>query len=157
LAPSEVEIAASQNIPPNPLPTGTRLIEDRATSGHGELEAINGTRYDAFLIVVDASNEKRVREVSINAHDAYTLDRLDRGSYTILFATGFVWNKLTEEFIKEGSYYEFGKTLEFEETNEGNSIHYEHHTITLHPVPLGNVRSKSLTVAEFHALSRRMY
>ena len=137
----------------NSLPTGTRLIKDQNTEGHGELEAINGTNHDACLIVVDAYSHLRVRKVYIRAQDTLTLDRLDRGRYTILFATGADWNDRAEEFNREASYFEFGKSLDFEETRDSSGVHYGHHSITLHTVPAGNTHAKSLTKEQFHRLT----
>ena len=139
--------------PANSLPTGTRLIKDRNTEGHGELEAINGTNRDACLIVVDAYSHLRVRKVYIRAQDTLTLDRLNRGQYTILFATGVDWNDRAEEFNREASYFEFGKRLDFEETRDSRGVHYGHHSITLHTVPAGNIHDKSLTKEQFHRLT----
>ena len=153
LDPSEVEYVDPRGIPPKSLPTGTKLLEDRATGGNGELEAVNGTSYDAVVMVVDATSGTRYREVYIKTQDTLLMNRLDSGSYLVLFATGVGWNESTEQFERQAAYYQFGKTLAFEETNDLYAIHYEHHTITLHAVPRGNVRVKSLTLAEFHALS----
>jgi hypothetical protein len=52
-----------------------------------------------------------------------------------------------ERFNRNASYFEFGKLLSFKE--EGG---YEQHTITLNPVANGNVRRRSISEAEFHAL-----
>jgi hypothetical protein len=153
LDPSEVEQVDPQGIPPKSLPTGTKLFEDRATGGNGELEAVNGTSYDAVVMVVDAGSGTRYREVYIKAQDTSIMHRLDSGSYLVLFATGVGWNESTEQFERQAAYYQFGKTLAFEETSDRYAVHYEHHTITLHAVPRGNVRVKSLTLTEFHALS----
>ena len=139
--------------PANSLPTGTRLIEDQNTEGHGELEAINGTNQDACLIVVDAYSHLRVRKVYIRAQDTLTLDRLDRGQYTIFFATGVDWNDRAEEFNREASYSKFGKSLDFEETRDSRGVHFDHHSITLHTVVAGNVHAKSLTKEQFHRLT----
>jgi hypothetical protein len=130
------------------LPTGTRIIADQATAGRGELEAINGTRFDAVVIVIHSNTQERIRKVYIRSQDSFTLEHLNPGDYQILFATGADWNNSEEHFNRNASYFEFGKILSFHE--EGNS--YEEHSITLNPVVNGNVRAKSISEAEFHAL-----
>lgn len=136
-------------LPANSLPTGTRLIADQATAGRGELEAINGTSLDACVIVVDSSTQERVRKVYIKSQDSFTLGHLNPGNYKVLFATGADWENTGEHFNRDASYFEFGKVLSFEEA--GTS--YEQHTITLHPVANGNVHARSISEAEFHALT----
>jgi hypothetical protein len=152
----DVEFDQPPATPIRSLKTGTRLMEDHATTGHGELEIVNGTRYDASLVVIDASTQLQVRKVYIKAQDALTLGRLSSGEYSVFFQTGEDWDNSTEDFNRHASYYEFGKNLAFEETSDSEAIHYERHSITLHPVPSGNVHSTSLSKSQFHALVGRM-
>jgi hypothetical protein len=137
------------SLPANSLPTGTRLIEDQATSGSGLLKAINGTALDSFVVVMLADTSVRVRVVSIQAHDSSTLEHFSPGEYKVLFATGMDWDSNKEEFNREGSYYEFGKNLTFDEDNNS----YVRETITLNAVFNGNVRARSISKDEFHRLT----
>jgi cytoskeletal protein RodZ len=57
-------IVASPANPARSLPTGTRIIPDEATTGDGQLEAVNGTSLDACVMVVDKRTKRRVREIS---------------------------------------------------------------------------------------------
>jgi hypothetical protein len=138
-------------LPAHSLPTGTRIIADQATSGSGELEAVNGTVFDACVIVVNPNTEERVRQRYIKAQDSFSLDHLDPGNYRVVFATGVDWDDARERFNRQASYFEFGKLLSFHE----DSGSYERHTITLNPVPDGNVSARSISEAEFHALAGR--
>jgi hypothetical protein len=131
------------------VPTGTRIIADQATSGRGELEAINGTFSDAFVIVVDNDTQKRVRDVSVQAKNSFLLDHLDQGNYRVVFATGTDWDSSAEHFRINPNYFEFEKALSFRESSGS----YERDAITLNPVPGGNVRARCISEAEFHALS----
>jgi hypothetical protein len=131
----------------NSLPTGTRIIADQAATGRGELVAINGTGFDACVIVLDSNTQERVRKVYVKSQDSFTLGHLNPGDYKVLFATGIDWDNAGEHFNRSASYFEFGKVLSFEE--EGG---YERHTITLNPVADGNVHLRSISEAEFHAL-----
>jgi hypothetical protein len=135
--------------PANSVPTGTRLIEDQATSGRGLLKAINGTSLDSFVIVMVANTQERVRVISVKAQDSFMLEDISPGNYNVFFATGLDWDSYDERFNRQGSYFEFGKALSFEEDNHS----YERHTITLNPVPNGNVRSRPISEAEFHRLT----
>jgi hypothetical protein len=143
-------------IPPNSLPTGTEIIADRAKSGRGELEAKNGSGYDACVIIVDADAREVVRRVRIHyikAYDSDTLRHLDPGDYKVLFATGIDWNEAAERFNRDASYYEFGNVISFRESRDLEKLHYDHFSITLNPVPDGNVRSRHISEAEFHVLT----
>jgi hypothetical protein len=136
-------------LPANSLPTGTRIIADQATAGRGELEAINGTGFDACVIVLDLDTHERLRKVYIKSQDSFTLDHLNPGNYKVLFASGIDWDNTGEHFNRDASYFEFGKVLLFREEDRS----YEKHTITLHTVPNGNVHARSISEAEFHALT----
>jgi hypothetical protein len=149
LDPSEVEEADLVSAAPRSLPTGTRLMEDGARGGLGEIETVNGTAYDAAIIVVDAENGKRVRKVYVQRGDHFVMERFLRGSYRLVFATGIDWQDGTEEFGRQALYYIFEKAIRLEETSD----HFDHETLTLHLVPHGNVRVRPLTAPEFHALS----
>jgi hypothetical protein len=142
-------------VPAKSLPTGTPFMEDRATDGHGQLKAINNTRYDAYVIVMIAGTGEQVRQRYIQLHSTLTLHHLDRGEYTVLFTTGLNWNGAVKEFNCEASYFEFGEKLGFEETSDSRGVYYVHHSIALHQVLSGNARSKPLTETQFHALASR--
>lgn len=139
--------------PANSLPTGTAITPDRAVGGHGKLEAINGTSFDACVIVVNADTAQRVRKRYVRAQDSFTLGQLEPGNYKVVFATGIDWNDGAERFNRSASYFEFGKVLNFQEIVDYRGIEYDHLSITLNPVLNGNVRSRSLSEAEFHARS----
>jgi hypothetical protein len=146
---SKPRIVAPQQTPARSLPTGTRIIADRATTGDGQLEAINGTPSDACVMVVDPRTQRRVREISVQAESSFLLEHLDARDYEIVFATGKDWDSQAERFTRDASYFEFGKTLEFRQ----DATTYQRQTITLNAVRDGNVPRRSITEAEFHALS----
>lgn len=135
--------------PPRSLPTGTRIIPDQATSGDGQLEAVNGTGQDAHVMIVDTTSQTRVRDVSVQANSSFLFEHLDPGSYSVVFATGEDWDQLAEHFNRDASYFEVGTILLFRQ----DETSYERHTITLNTVPHGNVQRRRISEAEFHALS----
>jgi hypothetical protein len=138
-----------RHVPAYSVPTGTRLIEDQATSGKGLLKAINGTNLDSFVIVMDSTTQERMRVISVKAQDSFTFEHVSPGNYNVFFTTGLDWDKSRERFNRQASYFEFGKILSFEEDNHS----YERHTITLNPVVDGNVRARPISETDFHSLT----
>jgi hypothetical protein len=137
----------------NSLPTGTQIISSENDTGRGEPEAINGTNYDACVIVVDASTHERVRYVYIEANDSLTLRRLNPGEYEVVFTTGIDWDNVAERFNRDAFYFDFDKELAFDESRRGNYLEYDHHSITLNPVVNGNVSARSISESESHRMS----
>ncbi len=137
------------------LPTGTRLIQDRATAGLGKLETINRTNEDAYVVIVDASTHTRVRQVYVKAKDAFTLEHLDQGRYRAFFTTGLDWDGANEEFKRNASYLDFGEEMSFQEIPSSQGTLYDYRTITLNAVPHGDVRAAAISKAQFHALTGR--
>lgn len=135
------------------LPTGTRIFADQDTSGHGELEIVNGTPHDSCIILLNADTNQRLRKIYIKAQDSFTLDHLNPRNYKVLFATGVDWNDDAERFNREASYFEFGKVLTFQESSDSRGVHYDHQSITLDPGLNGNVGARRITEAEFHSLT----
>jgi hypothetical protein len=134
------------------LSTGTRIIHDAANRGHGRLRASNGTTFDTAIYVLDAKSNKQIRGLYIKAHDSFVFDHLNPGGYRVLFMSGLDWNGLERCFDRDDSYFEFGKILYFEESEDAGTLHYGEHTITLNPVPEGDVHPKELSKAEFQSL-----
>jgi hypothetical protein len=137
------------------LPNGTRLIKDLSAAGSGELTVINGTPTDACVILLDVNTNTRIRMVYVRAHDLAVLRHLSAGSYRALFTVGSDWDDGSRRFTRDSHYFDFGKTLIFEETRDSRSIHYSTQTITLNDVPEGNVRSAEIPENLFGAYSGR--
>ncbi len=140
---------------PLSLPTGTRFIEDRATTGLGKLKTINRTDEDAYIILVDASTHTRVRQVYVKAHDAFTMEHLDQGRYQVFFTTGLDWNGASEEFKLHAAYLDFGQDVAFAETPSAEGVVYDDRTITLNAVPHGTAQVAAISRAQFHAMTGR--
>jgi hypothetical protein len=158
-----VEIRDRPRVPgePNPdpevpdvsLPTGTQIMPEGATGGHGELEAVNGSHFDACVIVVNTISHQRVRDTYIKANARYTFMRLAPGQYQIVFATGLDWDPDAERFQRDASYFGFDRMLTYNETRVERQIIYTTYSITLNPVFGGNVRSRPISEQEFHQLA----
>jgi hypothetical protein len=136
-----------------PVVNGDRIIPDGATTGHGQLEAVNGTDHDAYVLVVDVATDLQVRWILIRRGLRVTLDHLDPGNYRVVFSTGLDWNQTARKFNSNADYFQMGKDLSFEETRNAEGTRYDHHSITLYPVPDGNIRMIHLSEAQFRALS----
>jgi hypothetical protein len=116
-------------------PTGTNLIPEAAHSGKGELVAVNGSNFDAVLVVVRTNTHRPVREVAIRAQGTATLRHLSQGRYSIYFCNS--------------GCFEFGNDVWYSETQTEDGTQYSQYTITLTPVPNGNVNSKPISKEEF--------
>ncbi len=137
------------------IPNGTAINLDQRTSGRGELEAINGTLYDSYIVVMDADDHVRARQRYIKAQDSFTIDRLEPGRYRVLFATGIDWNAQAERFNREAGYFEFGSILSYKEARDAKKVYFNHFSITINSEANGTSIPKELSEAEFHALSGR--
>jgi hypothetical protein len=124
-------------------------MKDRAATGRGILEALNGSSLDADLIVIQASSGRKVRRIFIPRNDSFKLTHLEPGDYRVIFDTGIDWDESNKRFKCEASYFAFGKVLGFKETEEEDRIVYSEHTITLNVVPDGNVKAVPISEAEF--------
>jgi hypothetical protein len=118
--------------------SGANKMPERAVGGRGVLKAINGSELNVDLVVIDAATGKPVRSVLVCAHRTVELSRLTIGTYRILFDDG-------------DDCFDFNKVLSFEEIELDNGIQYDKHTITLNPVPDGNVEGRRISRAEFLA------
>jgi hypothetical protein len=59
------------------------------------------------------------------------------------------WDRATHRFTREQSYFEFGKSLAFNETKGDNGVEYTEHDITLYTRPGGNVLRQVITQKDF--------
>jgi hypothetical protein len=135
----------------NSLPTGTLLGVETYNTGRGKITISNGTSEDAVVAVVVSSTGKLARKVYIAAASQYSLDKFSEGSYRVLFSLGKDWDPEAEVFKQDASYQEFGKILFFSEKELEDGVEYSHHTITLNPVPDGNVPRVDVDAAKFRA------
>ena len=79
------------------------------------------------------------------------LSHLHEGDYKVLFAVGEDWDRARFRFTRYQGFFEFGKSLDFTETEVPNGVEYSHHSITLYTTPLGNVKREVISEAEFDA------
>jgi hypothetical protein len=134
---------------------GTTLMTEGAIGGHGELEAVNGTQYDACVLLIDKYSARWVRFFYVRSKSSHATQQLAPGEYRILFATGSRWNGWQKKFTKDAQYFEFDRTIVFEEKIVDSRLLYARQVVTLNAVPDGNARARSITEAEFMSLQNK--
>lgn len=157
----------SDPTPPNSLENGTEIRRRVGTSGHGQLAVRNGNTEDAVVVVVNATNSRTIRSFYVQAGKAFTETRIPPGRYSVYFFTGSDWNSTLRSFNRDANYLLFGKELAYEQTrvhkDDGTSIIYDTHNITLNPVAGGDVssspadRASVIDSARFASIQDRSY
>jgi hypothetical protein len=139
------------------LSTGTDITPPIDTSGKSSLTVINGNNEDAVVKLVGASDELSpqvaYRYVYVRARERYTISKIHAGQYSLPYKTGTDWNGQSS-FNQGEKHHRFGKILDFEENVSEDSSGAEKSewsvlTVTLNPVSLGNVRSQTISKADF--------
>jgi hypothetical protein len=133
----------------NSLPTGTRIEEDVGTNGHGELTVKNGTRDDAVVRLFDAGSYQTVRWFFVQAHSSGEVAELPQGTYRLAFTTGLNWVESEDTFSWHPSYSEFERAFAYSEARDSEGVQYHSISVTLHAVPLGNVKTRAISREEF--------
>ena len=131
------------------LPTGTRIREDNDTSGHGELTVENGTDEDAVVRLYDLHTDQTERWFFVKANTSAHVGQIPAGVFKLAFTTGLNWVEANDSFTWHPSYDEFERTFNFLEERNSEGIRYHEISVTLNPVPLGNVHTKAITRDEF--------
>jgi hypothetical protein len=133
----------------NSLPTGTRIEEDVGTNGHGELTVKNGTSEDAVVRLSDAGTYETVRWFFVQAHTSAQVAKIPEGTYRLAFTSGLNWVEPQETFSWHPSYSKFERVLTFGEERDTEGVRYHSISVTLHAVPFGNVKTRSISREEF--------
>lgn len=124
------------------LPSGTRLAPDLG-GGYGRLTADNGRDEDAVVRLSDAVTDQTIRYVFVQAHSSVHVDHIPQGTYRLAYTTGLNWIESEDTFSWHADYHECERIFEYR-PYKATSI-----TVTLHPVPFGNLRTKRITREEF--------
>jgi len=128
----------------NSLPTGTRIEKDLGSEGHGELSVENGTDEDAVVRLSDLSDQT-VRWFFVKSHSSDHESQVPEGVYRLLFTTGLDWIESEDCFRWRPSYSEFERTFDYREERVSDGLYYHRISVTLNPVPMGNVRTRAIT------------
>lgn len=138
----------------NSLPTGARIEHDVGTDGNGKLAVENGTNEDAVVRLSQLATAQTLRWFFVQAHRSAHVARIPDGSYRLAFTTGLNWVESEDTFSWHPSYAEFERTFEYREQRDSERVQYKSISVTLHPVPYGNVRTKPITRDEFLRAAR---
>lgn len=135
----------------NSLPTGTRIADDVGTNGHKELTVENGTSEDAVARLSHAGIEgdDTVRWFFVQAHSTALMPKIPEGTYRLRFTTGLNWVESQDTFSWHPAYSEFERSFDFSEQRHSHGVQYHSISVTLHAVPSGNVRTRTITREEF--------
>lgn len=138
LAPSELLPSLKQV---TSLPSGTNITPPYGRRGLGILTVINETRWDAAVKLVGKDN-KLYRFVYVQKGERVNIDGIPPGSYYFRWCTGLDWDKHSHRFRQNCAFFEADKLLVFTEVSlpGGLGVRYVHQTVTLHEVPLGNLK-----------------
>lgn len=131
----------------NSLPSATVIHSDLVTNGNGELTVENGTSEDAVVLLSDVAN--RALWFFVKARSSADVAKIPEGSYTLGFTTGLNWVESEDTFRWHPSYSEFERLFLYSEQRDSKGIQYKSISVTLNPVPLGNIRKKAITREEF--------
>ena len=75
--------------------------------------------------------------------------KISTGNYKLTFTTGLNWVESEDAFSWHPIYSEFERSFEFNEQHDSDRVRYHSISVTLHSVPFGNVRTKTITREEF--------
>lgn len=133
---------------PHSLLNGARLQPDVGTSGKGKLTVDNGTSDDATVELVNTGSDYTSRYAYVQANHKLTLTGIEVGTYDLMFTSGANW--VGDDFTCSPSYSEFEKELVYSESVVANEREFHEMSVTLHEVPEGNVKTRTISRADFH-------
>lgn len=106
---------------------------------------------DPPLISAHSSNagtDLMVRCFFVQAHTTVHLKQIPEGNDRLTFTTGL--NLVDgDTFAWHPSYSEFERTLAFNEQHDSDGVRYHSIRVTLHSVPSGNARTRSISREQF--------
>jgi len=139
---------SSQNI--RRLPCGTRISDEPAHKGLGRLKVENGTSLDAVVRLARSDDNQAAIWFYVCSNATTTIDKIEPGTYDLTYTMGLDWDDDANEFVQQASYNIFERQVTyFERTDTGNSTVYKSVSVTLQPVPSGNVRTRTISRKDF--------
>lgn len=152
--PSAASVVPNLARPDFSLPNGTEIRKRLRLKGLGDLAVENGTVGDAVVHLVDLDSRKTIRTFYIRAGMNFTERQIPPGLYGVYFSTGKDWNVEEKSFNRDAIYSQFGRNLEYRETQYASAgkIQYAHYEITLHPVFGGDVATYPSNKQAFDAM-----
>lgn len=105
-------------VEPVRLDTGTYLVEKMPGGGEGELKIENELDLDV-VVVLSSPEEPEIAllAVYVQSHDSHKVRAIKRGTYVVYIAMGEDWDKDSQKFLSEATYYRYPGEYEWEETS----------------------------------------
>lgn len=150
LLPDEKLAELKYSLKPRTPPSGT-ILKRFLYAGQGVLNVHNGTDRDALIKLRDVLSTSTSCSFFVKHRESATLNSVPDGDYEVLFASGTDWDG--EAFQSEESFSKFVSPMTFKTSvridGQYERTTYSDNSLTLHTVPHGNARTKSVSKAEF--------
>jgi len=127
--------------------TGTEVGGGKGI-GPGVLKVINGTSYDAVVLLVAPPTDTPRRALFVRKGETGTLKSINDGVYLLRYQLGSEW-LVDGRFNRPHKTTEFESTLDFFSHESVSGTTYNSYEITLHEVPYGNERSRQIPNSRF--------
>jgi hypothetical protein len=133
----------------NSLPTGTRIVPDDGTDGHGQLTVQNGTLLDAVVRLYDANTYQTRRCFFVKSGTTAEMIEIPEAIYFLAYTTGLNWIEAEDGFTWHPAYDRFDRVLRYQEHRDTSGLQYHDIRVTLQPVEGGNARTQRISRGEF--------
>ena len=133
----------------NSLPTGTRVMPDEGTDGHGQLTVQNGTRLDAVVRLYDANTHQTRRWFFVKSGTTARMTEIPEAIYFLAYTTGLNWIEAEDRFTWHPTYDRFDRIVGYEEHHEAGGLQYHDIRVTLQPLAGGDARTQRISRGEF--------
>ena len=134
------------------LRSGTMVVNRGSGKGLGSLAIVNGTSRSATVRLVDPKRDPAVvYEVFVRKRARARIRGIDPGVYELVYCFGRNWDARHKRFTRDRSAEKDATPREFIERVGGKRARVEM-SLTLQPVPGGNVRSVGISPEEFDRL-----
>jgi hypothetical protein len=135
-----------------PEPANAAILKaPREGGGLSSLIIANGTLRSAVVKLVDAQGDLRYA-VFVRRGEEASLPAVQAGAYTLWYCFGRNWDPEQRRFTCERRAGKAERSLEFTEQPDEAGITYVKQSVTLHPVPGGDLRMTERSPEEFDRL-----
>jgi hypothetical protein len=117
--------------------------------GNGVLTVQNGTSEDAVVRLYDLHDERTICWFFVRQNDSASTAHVPEGDYRLAYTMGLDWIESDDAFRWQPSYGEYEKAFHYTEQRDYQGIQYKKISVTLQPVHGGNVKTRSISRAEF--------
>jgi hypothetical protein len=133
----------------NSLPSGSSIESDECAGGHGVLTVQNGTSEDAVVRLYDLHDERTICWFFVGQNDSASTGHIPEGDYGLTYTMGLDWIESEDAFRWQPSYGEYERAFRYTEQRNSEGLQYKEISVTLQPVHGGNVKTRSISRADF--------